>query len=187
MFLNYACYFGEDQRALESIVDFIIDQKMEDGGFNCRRNRSGARHSSLHSTLSVAEGIHEYVRMGYRYRVNELKVAAESSQQFMFQHRLFKSDHTGEIIQKDMLKLVFPPRWKYNILRALDYLQDAGFRSLAGADDALQVLLKKRLPDGRWKVQAAHPGQVHFVLEKAGQPSRWITLVALRVLKQFQI
>jgi hypothetical protein len=60
MFLNYACYFGSSERDLTSVVDFILAQRMEYGGFNCLKNTSGARHSSLHSTLSVAEGIHEY-------------------------------------------------------------------------------------------------------------------------------
>jgi hypothetical protein len=51
MFLNYATYFGADAKALESIVDFLLVQLMPDGGFNCRSNRSGAVHSSLHSTI----------------------------------------------------------------------------------------------------------------------------------------
>jgi hypothetical protein len=30
---------------------------LKDGGFNCHFNRKGAVHSSLHSTISVIEGI----------------------------------------------------------------------------------------------------------------------------------
>jgi len=40
MFMNYVCYFSIDSKLLESAVDFILSQKMEDGGFNCRLNRS---------------------------------------------------------------------------------------------------------------------------------------------------
>ena len=186
MYLNYACYFGEAEEAMTSVVDFILEQRMADGGFNCRRNRSGARHSSLHSTLSVAEGIQEYVRCGYRYRVRELEDAAASSQEFILQHRLFKSDHTGETIHKDLLRLAFPPRWKYNILRALDYFRDAGVGRDPRMDDALSVLRAKKRKDDRWPLQSAHPGQVHFPMEKAGEPSRWNTLIALRVLRHYR-
>lgn len=65
MFLNDASYFGEaeDMR----VVDFILAQRMPDGGFNCQLNRSGAHNSSLHSTLSVLEGIQEYAQQGYRH------------------------------------------------------------------------------------------------------------------------
>jgi len=186
MFLNYACYFGEDQGSLESVVDFILDQRMNDGGFNCERDRSGARHSSLHSTLSVAEGISEYVRAEYQYRLQELKDAAASSQEFILQHRLFKSDHTGEIIHKDLLRLAFPPRWKYNILRALDYFRGIDLRSEPRINDAIHVLKKKQLGDGRWPLQSAHRGRVHFTMENVGTPSRWNTLLGLRVIDHFE-
>jgi len=126
MFLNYAAYFGAPETDLRSIVDFMLDQRMDDGGFNCRRNRSGARHSSLHSTISVLEGITEYAATGYRYRVAELKDAAASGREFMLQHRLFKSDHTGQVIRPEFLRFPHPPRWKYNILRALDYFRTVG-------------------------------------------------------------
>ncbi len=53
--------------------------------------------------------------------------------------------------------------------------------------EAINVILKKRKADGRWNTQAAHPGQVHFVMEEAGKQSRWNTLRVLRVLKHFEI
>lgn len=69
MFLNYASYFGAPQALLQSVVDFIVGQRMDDGGFNCQHNRIGARHSSMHSTLSVLEGIETYRWSGYTYRL----------------------------------------------------------------------------------------------------------------------
>ena len=57
MVLNYACYFGADEKKLESVVDCLLENHMPDGGFNCQLNRKGAVHSSLHTTLSVVEGV----------------------------------------------------------------------------------------------------------------------------------
>jgi hypothetical protein len=185
MFLNYACYFGITEEKIRSIIDFLLGQQLKDGGFNCRSNRSGAVHSSLHTTISVLEGILEYSRGGYTYRKDELETAAEESREFILRHRLFRSDHTGEIIHKDFLKLSFPGRWKFDILRALDYFRNAGASRDHRMDDALRVLKKKRRADGTWPLQAKHPGQVHFEMEKPGQPSRWNTLRALRVLNRF--
>ncbi len=187
MFLNYACYFGAPADLLTSVVDFILAQQMADGGFNCNRNQIGARHSSLHSTLSVLEGMLEYARNGYDYRTAELERVAAESREFILQHRLFKSDHTGAIIRQDFLKLVFPPRWKYNILRALDYFQAADAPWDERMADALAVLLAKRKADGRWLAEAAHPGAVHLVMETPRTPSRWNTLMALRILKRYGV
>lgn len=187
MGLNYGSYFGVTEEKLQSIVDFIISQHMKDGGFNCRLNRSGAVHSSLHTTLSVLEGILEYKRNGYSYRMNELQKMAKESLEFILMHRLFKSDKTGEIIDNKMLLFSWPCRWRYDIFRALDYFQDARIPYDSRMDDALQILVKKTTKDGKWLLQGKHPGQTHFNMEKAGKESRWNTLRALRILQYFGI
>lgn len=50
---------------------------------------------------------------------------------------------------------------------------------------AIELLYKKRKKDGRWNLQAKHPGQTHFEMERAREPSRWNTLRALRILKYY--
>ena len=185
MFLNYASYFLIKEGALKSIVDFLLSEHMNDGGFNCFSNTKGATHSSLHSTISVLEGILAYAQNSYEYRLEELHEAADQSREFLLQHKLFRSDRTGNIIDKKMLMLSYPSRWKYDILRALDYFQLAGIGYDSRMQDALDILKKKRRKDGRWPVQAKHPGQTHFDMEKTGHPSRWNTLRAMRVLKHF--
>jgi hypothetical protein len=187
MFLNYACYFKADEAALHSIVDFIISEQMPDGGFNCHSNRQGAVHSSLHTTISILEGIQEYAANGYEYRRLELDRIAAEAREFILQHRLYLSDHTGEVIDKRFLMLSYPSRWRYDILRALDYFRTANIEYDPRMQPALDVLHKKRRKDGTWPVQAKHPGQVHFDMEKTGGPSRWNTLRALRVLKHFDL
>lgn len=186
MFLNYASYFRASEKELKSVIDCLLQEKMPDGGFNCRSNRSGAKHSSLHSTLSVLEGITEYILNGYTYRLEELKKAEQSSREFILLHQLFISDRTGEIIHKDFLRLSYPDRWRYDILKALDYFRHSGTSWDERMLPAIQVLQQKRNKDGSWNLQAKLPGQVHFEMEKPGKPSRWNTLRALRVLKHFE-
>ncbi|MBN1388564.1 MAG: hypothetical protein JW965_08975 [Bacteroidales bacterium] len=187
MFLNYASYFRSDEKKLESVVDFIISQHMDDGGFNCMSNRSGAVHSSLHSTISVLEGITEYEKNGYRYRVNELIRIKKSAIEFVLLHQLYISDRTGEIIKKEFLRLPYPSRWHYDILRALDYFQYSETPWDDSMKPAVNVLLNKRNSDSTWNLQANHPGKVHFEMEKPGKPSRWNTLRAMRVLRFYGI
>lgn len=187
MFLNYASYFRIKEDDLKSIVDFLITEHMGDGGFNCFSNTKGAVHSSMNSTLSVIEGILEYTRNGYKYRIKELQSAESESREFLLKHKLFRSDRTGLIIDKKMLMLSYPSRWRYDILRALDYFRLAEFAYDSRMNDAIEVLLKKRRADRKWPLQAKHPGKTHFDMEQTGKPSRWNTLRALRVLKHFNI
>ncbi|HBW35026.1 hypothetical protein [Desulfosporosinus sp. BICA1-9] len=183
MVLNYASYFGVNQANLHSIIDFILLQHMNDGGFNCRFNRKGAVHSSLHSTISVIEGILEYSKNGYSYRLSELQEAENKSREFILQHRLFKSDKTGEIIDNKMLMFSYPSRWRYDVLRALDYFHLGDVPYDPRMQEAIDLIKMKQSADGTWPMQAKYPGEVHFEMEKVGEPSRWNTLRALRILK----
>jgi hypothetical protein len=187
MVLNYASYFGVEEEYLISIIDFLLNEKMKDGGFNCRSNSTGAVHSSLHSTLSVLEGIFEYQRKGYQYRLDELMTAKKSSEEFILMHKLFRSDKTGEIINPNFLKLYYPCRWYYDILKAMDYFRLARVKYDRRMEDACEAILNKRTKDGLWKLPSKHAGKVHFEMEHAGMPSRWNTLRALRVLMHYNL
>jgi hypothetical protein len=187
MFLNYAAYFGADENDLKSVVDCLLSHQMKDGGFNCQSDRKGARHSSLHSTLSVVEGISEYIKNGYTYRLKELRKAEAESGEFILEHKLYQSHRTGKTIDNKMLMLSYPSRWRYDILRALDYFQSAGIGFDKRMSDALDVLIKKRRPDKTWPLQAKHNGLIHFDMEQPGKASRVNTLRALRVLMHFDM
>ncbi|MGL1890124.1 MAG: hypothetical protein OCD02_00790 [Spirochaetaceae bacterium] len=187
MVLNYASYFKSEDKKLFSVVDSILKEIMPDGGFNCRTTRSGATHSSLHTTISVLEGLYEFQKTGIDYRTEEINSVREMSEEFILQHQLYLSDKTGKIISKNFIKIPYPCRWRYDILRALDYFCYSGKSLDIRMDNAIEILKGKRNKDGLWKVNAPYPGQVHFKMEDAGKPSRWNTLRALRIFKHFEI
>lgn len=122
---------------------------------------------------------------GHTYRQDKIDAAATRGIEFLLTHRMFLSDKTGEVINKSFLMLSFPPRWHYDILRALDYFQAAGVPYDERMAPALNVLAQKRRPDGTWPNQAKHPGNVHFDMEEMGKPSRWNTLRVLRVMRKY--
>lgn len=185
MFLNYACYYHIAEDPLKSIIDFLIREQMYDGGFNCRANRSGATHSSVHTTISVLEGLYEYRHNGYTYKILKVAEMISEAVEFLLMHRLYKSDTTGQIIHKQMTKMPYPTRWKYDYLRALDFFQKAEINFDNRMEDALNLLKRKRRKDGTWSLNAKYPGQFHFQMEIPGKASRMNTLRALRVLKKY--
>ena len=92
MAVNYCAHFGAATDALASVIDMILAQRMPDGGFNCSSNRAGARHSSVHTTLSVLEGVTSYERAGHLHRLDRLLDARASSVEFLLRHRLYRRD-----------------------------------------------------------------------------------------------
>lgn len=187
MVLNYASYFKADENNLKSIVDYIIDNQMSDGGFNCHSTRKGAVHSSLHTTLSILEGLFEFRNNNYSYKIREIKKVESEAVEFILQHKLYKSDKTGKIIMPSFTRIPYPPRWKYDILRCLDFFQFAKIKYDTRMQNAFDLIISKRNSHGRWPKQANHPGKTHFDMEKAGQDSRWNTLRSLRVLKYYEL
>lgn len=184
MALNYAAYFGAPPVQLASIVDCLLTERVPDGGFNCRRGPD-VRHSSMHTTISVIEGITSYERAGHHHRLDELRSARESSVEFLLRHRLFRSERGGAVIRPEFVRLHQPTRWYYDILRCLDALADARVPYDGRMEEAIAVLQRRRLPDGRWAVNRGYPGQTHLPPPRAGTANRWVTLGALRVLHAY--
>ena len=113
----------------------------------------------------------------------EVAGARLRGQEYLLERRLFRSRSTGEIVKPEWTAISFPTRWHYDILWGLDYLRRAGARNDQRISEAIDLLRKKRDAQGRWPLENPHRGPVHFEMEGgAGEPSRWNTLRALRVL-----
>jgi hypothetical protein len=182
MVLSLCSYFDIRENEFESLVDFLLDQQMEDGGWNCR-SFLGDRHSSVHTTISVLEGLWEYEKK-FSARKKYVNVARLKAHEFLLVHHLYKSDKTGRIIDPKWTRLSFPPRWRYDILRALDYFRECNAEKDSRMLDSIGILHSKE-KNGQWPLQSKHAGRVFFDMERTGQASRWNTLRASRVLKWF--
>lgn len=184
MVLSILSYFEYDDGRLDGIARHLLGEQVPDGGWNCRRPR-GATHSSVHTTISVLEGLRLYeLHRGRGMR--GIRSAQSRGREFLLDHRLFRSHRTGTVIRAEFLRLSFPPRWHYDILRACDYFRGVRAPRDRRLEEAIEILRGRRLPDGRWKLESRHRGKAYFELERVGAASRWNTLRAQRVLKWWE-
>ncbi|HYM21821.1 MAG TPA: hypothetical protein VEU08_01375 [Vicinamibacterales bacterium] len=183
MTLSIVAYFRHDDERLDEIVKHLLRQQMPDGGWNCRRWR-GATHSSMHSTISVLEGLRFYELLGGP-RSGEVRRAQVRGQEFLLQHRLFRSHRTGHVIRSEFQRMSFPPRWHYDILRALDHFRAVDAPKDPRLAESVEIVRRKRRPDGRWFLENVHKGRSFFEMERRGMPSRWNKLRAMRVLQWY--
>src|SRR3989475_6247529 len=124
---------------------------MPDGGWNCRRP-DGATHASVHTTISVLEGLRLYQL--HRGRESpKLRAAQGRGREFLLVHRLFRSHRTGQIIKPAFTRFAFPPRWHYDILRALDYFQAVNAPCNPRLAEAIAMVRSSQCRDGRWSLQ----------------------------------
>jgi hypothetical protein len=184
MILSILGYFQLPDDRIHRLVEHLLEQQMKDGGWNCQSYR-GATHSSFHTTILALEGLREYEKT-YPENAEKVRRPQKKAREFLLIHRLFRSHRTGEIVHPAMTRFSFPPRWHYDVLRALDYFQEVGAHKDKRLEDAIQIIRKKQKKDGRWVLQNRYPGRTHFEMEKVGEPSRWNTLRALRILKWWE-
>jgi hypothetical protein len=182
--LALGAYFG---RASESLLRRLLGEQLEDGGWNCDAPTS--KRSSFHTTICVLEGLLEYENtVG---SAPEIRSARRRGEEYLLKRALFRRLSTGEVVNPDFLKFAFPPRYCYDVLRALHYFRDAGLQNGGPpdgrADEAVRIVESKRQPDGRWLLDDTHNEALAFPFdESVGGPSRWNTLRALRVLRWYK-
>jgi hypothetical protein len=176
--IETGAYFGSD---VVAIVERILVERLADGGWNCEVENGSVR-SSFDTTIDVLDGLLEFERAtGGSVAVSE---ARRGGEHYLLERSLFRRKSTGEVVNPAYLDFAFPYYWRYDVLRALDYFRRSGADPDPRMAEAVEVVLSKRQPDGRWVLDRIHPGRVHFDLEDGvGAPSRWNTLRALRVLE----
>ena len=173
-------YFGIDMTPL---VERLLGEQLADGGWNCEVER-GATVSSFGTTINVVEGLLAYERAnGGSDKVAD---ARRRGEEYMLERRLFRRKTTGEVIEPDFVLFAYPTWWHYDVLRGLDHLRDAGFEPDERTAEAVGLVAARRDPDGRWPLDIVHEGEVSFAMDDGvGKPSRWLTLIALRVFDWF--
>ena len=169
-------YFGVRN---DRLVDRLLDEQLADGGWNCQAPPSV--HSSFDTTICVLEGLLAFEKaFGATTSLTE---ARTRGQEYLLERRLLRRLSTGDIINPTWIQLAFPPLWHYDVLRALDYLRAAGVQPDQRIDEAVAVVRERQQDDGRWLLDVRHRRTIHEEMAgDVGEPSRWVTLRALRVL-----
>ncbi|MGC1294020.1 MAG: hypothetical protein WA869_03185 [Alloacidobacterium sp.] len=182
--LAVGAYFG---RPTESLAHRLLGEQLDDGGWNCEAPQSV--RSSFHTTICVLEGLPEYERAVGSAPPIALQIAAARGrgEEYLLERSLFRRRSTGEVANPAFLELAFPPRYHYDVLRALDYFRAADVQPDAHMDDAVHLIESRRQADGRWLLERAYDNAVAVpVGESVGEPSRWNTLRALRLLRWYK-
>ena len=178
-------YFGQD---VSGLIDRLLGEQLSDGGWNCEAE-FGSTRGSFHTTICVLEAL-----LAYETQTGgspEISAARLRGQDYLLERHLFRKLSTGEAILRDShgvpwTSFAYPHWWHYDTLRGLDYLRRAGVQPDQRLAEAVAMVQSKRQADGRWLLDIVYPGKMLLALgAREGQPSRWITLLALRVLRWY--
>ena len=179
-------YFRQDVRG---IIDRLLSEQLSDGGWNCEAE-NGSTRSSFNTTICVLEALLACEQAGGASL--QVSAARLRGQEYLLERRLFRRKSTGEVIEQDRkggaawTRFAFPTWWHYDVLRGLDYLRSAGVAPDERVSDAIDLVVSKRDGAGRWPLETRYSGVMPVEMDAGvGQPSRWNTLRALRVLNWY--
>lgn len=195
---SHLCVVGNTARALvkfgyaehpkvRSAFEWMVKNSAEKGGWSCFG--SGRNLDSWEPLSAFAV----YPREKW---TRSMKEVVEKGSEFFLERELhIQGEH-----YEPWYRFHYPIHYYYDLLVGLDFMTALGYGKDRRLSHAVEVLKKKRRPDGRWNLDAVHPDveggmeewyRMHpkkvptpFALEGVGQPSKMITLRALLVLKR---
>jgi hypothetical protein len=166
------------------IAAWFVERRLADGGWNCEWV-DGSTRSSFHSTLNSLKGLlaHEGATGG----TDAARAARRGGEEYLLGRGLMRRRSTGEIVAPWVTELAYPFYWHYSVLNAVDYFRAASVIDGGPPDprmsEAIEAIRAQRQRDGTWTQARRHPGRVWFEVDvPAGEPSKWLTFHAVRVL-----
>jgi hypothetical protein len=186
--------FDEDHRVGRAL-DWIVSEQKEDGGWHCFEHSKG--------TLDCWEPLSAFAALPKERWNRGIKRSAERGTEFYLERKLYRE---GARRYAPWFRFHYPVHYYYDILVGLEVLASLGYGKDPRMKFALELLREKRRPDGRWEMDALNPDippdlpeweysssppyepfpSIPWGLEKAGEPSKSITLRALKVLKKVE-
>jgi hypothetical protein len=117
-------------------------------------------------------------------RTPTVTAAIEASTAFLLRYDVARADYPyKERISSSWFKFGYPLGYVSDVLLNLEALAEAGCGNDPRLDEAVELVLSKQDEQGRWKMAYSYNGKMWADVEQKGQPSKWVTLRAVRMLK----
>lgn len=105
--------------------------------------------------------------------------------EFVLRHRIFKrTTRPDEIANPDWVRFDYPLMWNTHALEMFLILTELGVRD-DRMNDAYELILSLRDEDGTWKQHQKFKNRFIATVEKDGVPSKWITYLGLKAIKNY--
>jgi squalene cyclase len=162
--------YGDDPRTRDGI-DWLPGVQRDDGMWHCRR---ADRYGCLRATLDVLRVAALDPELAAHPATGR---GAAAMSELPMEPRMSRYHVGGAWTTLEY------PYFGYNIISALDALARLGYRLeepkvIAG----MEYLLSRQLPNGTWPLDQS-PRRPPFDVGRTGEPNKWLTLDALRVVK----
>jgi hypothetical protein len=117
-------------------------------------------------------------------RSSEVTTTIENGVEYFLRHHVHKRSHNLDKVSKPgWRRFSFPRMWQTDVVEILRVLTRLGYYD-PRMQEAIDLVISKQDEQGRWKMNDTFNGSFQADIEVKGQPSKWVTLNTLRVLKR---
>ncbi len=181
--------FLEDSRVQNGIEWILKYQRYDDGierapkGWPYERYKNCWGKHTCH--MGVVKNLKALAEIPPDKRSDKINDFIDKATEYMLNHHIYKQSHNLDIVAKqEWTQFGFPLMWKIDALEILDILTKLGYKDNR-MKEAIDLVVSKQNDNGRWILEKTFNGQMQANIEQKGKESKWITLLALRVLKRF--
>jgi hypothetical protein len=169
--------YGDDPRGQRGL-DWLAARVNGDEGFCCHYN------GRLPCAWGAVKALSAFAALPGRERPPAVQEAVERGVEFLLSYDLVKADYPSGRggVSPLWFRFGFPLTYVSNVLEALLVLTRLGHGRHPGLAGAIEFMLSKQDEEGRWPLEYS-PARTWARFGQTGQPSKWVTLNALWVLK----
>jgi hypothetical protein len=116
---------------------------------------------------------------------SKTSVAIAAGAEYFLKHHIYKKSHDlSKVSKPGWLKFGFPLMYQTDALELLGILTKLGYRD-ERMQETVDLVLSKQTSEGNWLLENTFNGKTQVVIERKGEPSKWVTLKALSALKGY--
>jgi hypothetical protein len=132
----------------------------------------------------IVKSLKAFAEMPKNRRTPEIEDYITKGAEHMLNHRIHKRSQPPITGRFKWLEFGFPLLWSIDVLEVLGLLTKLGYKDKR-MQEAMDIMVSKQNSEGKWILENTFNGRFQTSIERKGKQSKWITLNALRVLKQF--
>jgi hypothetical protein len=174
------------QRGVEWIVQY---QRFDDGEayppkvWPYEKATSCFSKHSCH--MGVVKALKALAEIPVEKRSTEVADTLDRGIEYMLKHHIFKRSHNlSKVSKPGWLRLGFPLMYQTDVLEILGILTSLGCKD-ERLQEAVDLVLSKQDENGMWTLENTFNGRFQVNIEQKGAVSKWVTLNALKALKNF--
>jgi hypothetical protein len=135
--------------------------------------------------MGVAKALKALAEIPAEERSNGVVDTLARGVEYMLKHHIYKRSHNlSKVSKPGWLRLGFPLMYQTDVLELLGILTSLGCKD-ERLQEAVDLVLSKQDEKGMWKLENTFNGRFQTSIEQKGDSSKWVTLNALKALKNF--